>query len=75
MLILTRRIGEAVMIGEDVNVTILGVVGNEVRVGINAPREIPIYRDEVYEMMQLQKARERKNKLREQFEREEYEME
>lgn len=49
MLILTRRVGESVMIGSDVVVTILGVKGNQVRVGINAPKSVAVHREEIYE--------------------------
>ena len=49
MLILTRRVGETVMIGNDVTVTILGVKGNQVRVGINAPKSVAVHREEIYE--------------------------
>jgi carbon storage regulator len=49
MLILTRRVGEAVMIGNDVTVTILGVKGNQVRVGVNAPRDVAVHREEIFE--------------------------
>lgn len=49
MLILTRRVGETVMIGDDVTMTILGVKGNQVRVGINAPRDVAVHREEIYE--------------------------
>lgn len=49
MLILTRRVGETVMIGEDVAITVLGVKGNQVRVGIKAPKETPVHREEIYE--------------------------
>ena len=49
MLILTRRVGETVMIGNDVTVTILGVKGNQVRVGINAPKTIAVHREDIYE--------------------------
>jgi carbon storage regulator len=52
MLILTRRVGEAVMIGTDVTVTVLGVKGNQVRVGIEAPKSVPVHRKEIYERIQ-----------------------
>ncbi len=48
MLILTRRVGETLMIGDDVAITVLGVKGNQVRVGINAPKEVPVHREEIY---------------------------
>lgn len=48
MLILTRRVGETVMIGDDVTVTVLGVKGNQVRLGVNAPRNVAVHREEIY---------------------------
>ena len=48
MLILTRRVGESLMIGDDVVVTVLGVKGNQVRVGVNAPKEVAVHREEIY---------------------------
>lgn len=49
MLILTRRVGESVVIGEDVTVTVLGVKGNQVRIGINAPKNVAVHREEIFE--------------------------
>jgi carbon storage regulator len=49
MLILTRRVGESVMIGDKVTVTVLGVKGNQVRLGVNAPRDVAVHREEIYE--------------------------
>ena len=48
-MILTRRVGEAVMIGEEVTVTVLGVKGNQVRIGVDAPREIAVHREEIFD--------------------------
>lgn len=52
MLILTRRVGETLMIGDDVAVTVLGVKGNQVRIGVKAPRDVSVHREEIYERIQ-----------------------
>lgn len=55
MLILTRRIGETLMIGDEITVTVLGVKGNQVRVGVNAPRDTAVHREEIYHKVQAEK--------------------
>jgi carbon storage regulator len=54
MLVLTRRVNETVMIGDDITVTILGINNNQVRLGMKAPRRVPVHREEVYEKIRLQ---------------------
>ena len=56
MLILTRRAGETVMIGSDVTITVLGVKGNQVRIGINAPKDVAVHREEIYERIQSEQS-------------------
>jgi len=55
MLVLTRRIGESIIIGDDINIAVLGIAGNQVRIGINAKKNVPIYRQEIYLKIQEDK--------------------
>ena len=55
MLILTRRIGETLVVGDEVTVTVLGVKGNQVRLGVNAPKDVAVHREEIYERIQKEK--------------------
>lgn len=58
MLILTRRVGETLMIGDEVSVTVLGVKGNQVRIGVNAPKEVAVHREEIYDRIKKEQANE-----------------
>uniref|UniRef100_UPI001F4A2378 carbon storage regulator CsrA n=1 Tax=Escherichia coli TaxID=562 RepID=UPI001F4A2378 len=56
--ILTRRVGETLMVGDDVTVTVLGVKGNQLRIGVNAPKEVAVHREEIYQRIQKEKDQE-----------------
>ncbi len=55
MLILTRKVGETLMIGDEVNITVLEIRGNQVRIGINAPKDVAVHREEIYDRIQDEK--------------------
>ena len=55
MLILTRRIGETIVIGDNTNITVLGVKGNQVRLGVNAPKEVSVHREEIYQRIKFER--------------------
>ena len=59
MLILTRRVGESIKIGDEITVTVLGVKGNQVRIGVNAPKDVPVHREEVFERIQGERSKSR----------------
>lgn len=61
MLILTRRVGEALMIGDNVTVTVLGIKGNQVRIGVLAPKDVGVHREEIYERIRHEKEAEGTN--------------
>ncbi|MDD5036195.1 MAG: carbon storage regulator CsrA [Methylococcaceae bacterium] len=61
MLILTRRVGETLMIGDDVTVTVLGVKGNQVRIGVNAPKDVSVHREEIYERIKKEQQQNQAN--------------
>jgi len=63
MLILTRRIGETLMVGDDVAITVLGVKGNQIRLGVDAPKDVSVHREEIYQRIQRERGEEGTNRL------------
>jgi carbon storage regulator len=63
MLVMTRRSGEKIMIGSNITLTILGVQGNQVRIGVDAPREVPVHREEIYQRIRQEQEAERKERI------------
>jgi len=63
MLILTRKIGESLMIGDNVTITVLGVKGTQIRIGVNAPKEIIVHREEIYKKLKIEKEKNKDEKI------------
>ncbi len=64
MLILTRRVGESLRIGDDVSVTVLGIKGSQVRLGVNAPKSVPVHREEVYDRINDENSKNSEDKMK-----------
>jgi carbon storage regulator len=58
MLILTRRVGETLMVGEEISITVLGIKGSQVRIGVNAPRTVSVHREEIFERIRSERGEE-----------------
>jgi carbon storage regulator len=63
MLVMTRRLGEKIIIGSNITLTIVGVQGNQVRIGVDAPREVAVHREEIYRRIELERMREHKERI------------